>query len=243
MFKTVRLAVTTLSVALAADQAAFAQSDVRLSRVAAELGYAYAWLGPQGAVSLTRPGVVILIRPGENFVEVNDRTEMTQSAPRADRGEIYVAPALADQLRRISAGVPVHQPRSSGVSSAPAVRNVVAQRSATGTISLDARPLAGSEALLVSGQGPASVPLTITLLATVSSDIPTAVVSRTDAVTGPDGRFQTAIPIAPDYLRGSIITVRAMSANGVSSGDAKVVVGPPNGGVAVPVEALPKSMR
>jgi hypothetical protein len=243
MFKTVRLVTATLTIAAAMDHAALAQTDVRLSHVAAELGYTYAWLGPENAVALTRPGVVILVRPGENFVEVNDRTEMTESAPRAERGELYVTPALANQIRRISGNAPV-RPHASGVSSAPVPRGaVVAQRSTSGVISLDARPLAGSEALLISGSGPAAVPLTITLLATVSSDVPTAVVSRTDIVAGADGRFQTAIPIAPDYVRGSILTVTATAANGASSRGVNVVVGPPNGGVTVPIETLPKSVR
>ncbi|MBC5810175.1 MAG: hypothetical protein GIW95_04860, partial [Candidatus Eremiobacteraeota bacterium] len=49
--------------------------EVSLQQAAAELGFTYAYLGPEDAVSLGKPGVTILIRPGQRLFDVNDRTE------------------------------------------------------------------------------------------------------------------------------------------------------------------------
>ena len=108
--------------------------------------------------------------------------------------------------------------------------------SAQGTISLEARQLQGAEAISVDGNGPPNVPVTITLLAIVSSEVPTIVVSRHDVVTDVAGRFGTVIPIAAAYEEGTILKVVATSIPGVGSASAQLVTTAPNGGVDVPLE-------
>ncbi|HEY4433545.1 MAG TPA: hypothetical protein VGM99_04000, partial [Candidatus Cybelea sp.] len=79
----------------------------------------------------------------------------------------------------------------------------------------------------------------ITLLATLSSDLPNVLLSRHDLTAGPDGKFQAIVPIAPDYLRDSFIHVLATSSPGVISASAQLLVHSPNAGVKVPAEAQP----
>ena len=110
---------------------------------------------------------------------------------------------------------------------------------AHGSITMEARQLQGAEALYVSGSAPANVPVTITLLAVVSSELPTIVVSRHDVVTDVNGRFGTVVPIASAYERGTLLQVVATSTPGIASATSQWVVGAPNNGVTVPLEQLP----
>jgi len=126
--------------------------------------------------------------------------------------------------------------------SVSAAQNLPAPRQApqvSGAISLEVHPLEGSEAVVVTGFAPVAAPVTITLLATLSSDIPTVVVSRHDAHPDASGRFQTIIPIAPNFLRGSIMDVLATSFSGVTPATAQFIVGPPNGKTSVSAEYMP----
>lgn len=103
-----------------------------------------------------------------------------------------------------------------------------------GSLSLEARHFQGAEALTVEGNGPANTPVTITLLATVSPEIPTIVVSRHDVVTDVTGRFGAVIPIASAYERGTLLTIVATSASGASA-SAHLVTDAPNAGASVPL--------
>jgi hypothetical protein len=103
---------------------------------------------------------------------------------------------------------------------------------------MTAQPIAGSEAISVSGTAPPGSPVTVTLLATVSQDIPTIVVSRHVVVPDSGGNYQTRIPIASAYERGTVLRVFATS-GGQTSAAVQLIVGPPNGGVVVPLEQEP----
>lgn len=105
-------------------------------------------------------------------------------------------------------------------------------------VTLNATPIAGSEAISVSGNAPPGSAVTITLLATFSQDIPTVVVSRHVVQPDASGNYQARIPVAAAYEGGTLLHVFATSA-GESSATAQLVVGPPNGGVIVPLEREP----
>ena len=79
----------------------------------------------------------------------------------------------------------------------------------------------------------------VTLLATLSSDLPDVLLSRHDLTAGPDGKFQAIVPIAPDYMRDTFIHVLATSSPGVTSASAQLLVKQPNAGSKVPAEASP----
>jgi hypothetical protein len=120
---------------------------------------------------------------------------------------------------------------------------VPAQADAHGTISLDARLLPGSEAFLASGNAPVSTPIDVTVVGTISRDLPDVLISRRQIVSNATGRFSVVIPIAPNYFRGSILTVVASAPAGVAPGRAQLIVGAPNNDVSVPAEQLPRSFR
>ncbi len=202
-----------------------------LASVAARAGYAYQWQPGHSYVVLSRPGIVVVLRPGESVYQVNNQTAVADESPSYSRGDLYVTPALANRLA-VLAG---RSPSMVRIAGGP---TVVAQSdiSAHGAITLEAQPLQGAEAISIDGTAPPNAPVTITLLATVSSDVPTIVVSRQDVVTDVNGRFGAVIPIASAYERGTILKIVATSLPGVVPASAQLVINAPNPGVNVPLE-------
>jgi hypothetical protein len=214
--------------------ASAAQHDLALTQVAAQAGFSYAWLGTERAVEISKPGMVIVLRPGDSLFDVNDRVESTAVPPRYANNDLYVSASLAKRIGQLG--------RQSQYQAAAQRTVTVAQLPPTqvsGAISLEVHPLEGTEAVVVQGTAPPYAPLTITLMATLSSDIPTVVVSRNDVHTDSNGRFAKIIPIAPDFLRGSIMDVLATSLSGVTPATAQFIVGPPNGKTTVPADNFP----
>ena len=229
------IAVSMLGPAVAAT------SDVPLSRVAAQSGYAMTWLGAERSVEISKPGMLIVIRPGQSLFEVNDRIETTAVAPRYGNNDLYISKSLANRIAQL-ARQPEIQSGQVNHDSDPDP-SVVAQSSAvTGAIQLEVHPLPGSEAIIVAGHAPPNAPVTITLYATFSTDLPTVVLSRHDAHPDASGRFSTIVPIAPDYFRGSHIDVLASSLPGVTAATAQYVVGSPNAGAVIPVTTFSNSV-
>jgi hypothetical protein len=110
-----------------------------------------------------------------------------------------------------------------------------------GGITVSAGPIAGKEAISVTGKAPAMAPVTLTLFATISKDLPDVFVNRRDVLTDSSGHFSAQMPIAPDFWRGTILTVTASSPDVTSTATIKtlVVVPNPNPGVALPADDLP----
>ncbi len=238
------LGFTLASVAFAAvtPAAIEARGDLALSRVATELGYVYSYLGPEDAVSLARPGVTILVRPGERLFDVNDRTEaMDGAAPRFSRNDLLVSPQFVARLRAIATLYPGGIGRPSTSMSLPTRPSAAV----TGALSsLDVRHIPGSQQLDVSGKAPGSnVPITLTLIGTFSSEIPDTVLSRRQVFADGDGRFRTTFPIAPGYMRGAYLTLVASSVPGVASASLRFEVKAPNGDLSVPAEQTPRSIQ
>ena len=218
-----------------------ATSDLPLSRVAAQSGYAWSWLGAERSVEISKPGMLIVIRPGQSLFEVNDRIETTAVAPRYAHNDLYITQSFANRIAQLA-----RQADQNSVAmnqSADPVRNVVAQASAiSGAIQMEVHQLPGSEALLVTGNAPPNAPVTITLYATFATDLPTVVVSRHDAHPDASGRFSTIVPIAPAYFRGVFLDVLASSLPGVKAATAQYVVGSPNGNVNIPATTFSNSV-
>jgi len=222
--------------------AAAAEQGVPLATVAHAAHLEYTWLAAMRAVQLSGPGIVLVVRPGDNVYEVDDRVEVTTVAPRYTSNDIYVSQALAThitQLARQAQGLAAEQ-------EAEAERLVSADQQQQpgvpelrGTIVLNATPLQGAEAVLVTGYAPPTAPVRVTLLATLSSELPNVLLSRHDLTAGPDGKFQAIIPISPDYMRDTFIRVLATSSPGVTSASAQLLVMAPNTGTNVPSDAFP----
>jgi hypothetical protein len=220
---------------------AASSQGVPLARVAHQANLQYEWLTAARAVQLSGPGIVLVIRPGDNLYEVNDRVEVTADAPRYVSNDIYVSQALANHITHLAsqAQASIGALQAQVASEAMEARNEVIEGGLHGSIVLNVVPVEGAEALLVMGQAPPSAPVMITLLATLSSDIPNVLLGRHTLTAGPDGKFQAIVPIAPDYMRDSFIHVLATSTPGVISASAQLLVHAPNTGTRVPAEAMP----
>ncbi len=241
---TIGVTLATAAFAAVTPAAIEARGDIALSQAAADLGFTYAYLGPEDAVSLSRPGVTILVRPGERLFDVNDRTEvMDGAAPRFSRNDLFVSDQFVARLRAIAARYAI--PSVSGrsvVIAAPAAARVPY---VTGPISsLEVRPIAGSQEVDVSGKAPApNLPITLTVVGTFSSEIPDTVLSRRQVLTDADGRFHANVSIAPGFFRGAYLTLVASSVPGVASASLRFEVKAPNGAISVPAEQTPRSLQ
>jgi len=220
---------------------AASEQGVPLASVARAAHLEYAWLAATRAVQLSGPGIVLVIRPGDNLYEVDDRVEITAATPRYISNDIYISQALATHITQLArqAQMLVSTQEAKAASEVREEQQQANTEVLHGTIVLNATPLKGAEALLVTGDAPPMAPVRITLLATLSSDIPNVLLSRHDLTAGPDGKFQAIVPIAPDYVRDSYIHVLATSLPGVISASTQLLVQAPNDGVKVPVEAWP----
>jgi|SRR5579862_990997 len=207
---------------------------ISLANVAAQNGYTLRWLGPERSISLSRPGTVIVLRPGTVLFDVNAHVEIADVPPVATRsGDVLISSWLAGRLRALAR-------RSSSAASLPAGPGFEAAGGAAvhpvvqGSIILRARQLDDEQSLAIAGQGPANVPVTITLLATLSPDLPTVILSRHDVQSDVEGRFDAVVPVASDYWTGTLITIIATSVPQVSPASASIRLGTPNAGVSVP---------
>jgi hypothetical protein len=210
-------------------------------KAAADLGYAYSYLGPEDAVALTKPGVTIVIRPGERLFDVNDRTEaMDGSAPMFSHSDIFISDALLARLRQIAGKYPA---QTSG-ERAIVVQNGSAVANVTGAITgLTLSQVPGKQDINVWGKAPANLPITLTLVGTFSIEIPDVVISRNEVVSDADGTFKTDISPASAFYRGAILTLVASSVSGVTSSKAQIVLKAPNGTTVIPGDEEPKSIR
>ena len=75
---------------------------VPLSLVAADLGFTYDYLPVENAVSLTRPGTVIVVRPGDGFFSVNARREPVYGMVPAYRdNDVVVSRAFEAEIKQL----------------------------------------------------------------------------------------------------------------------------------------------
>jgi hypothetical protein len=209
---------------------------VSLAHLAPELGYTYTWVASESAVALTRPGLYILVRTGNPLYDVNETVETTAQTPEFRDNDIYVGTALVARLRAL-AGKYGARDRSDAVEALPAAMPV------HGALTVAVVPTGVSDAVVVSGTGPANVPLMIALSADISRDLPRVLLSRTSAVTDAAGKFSVSIPTAPLHLAQSLVLISATSLPGVTEAHTSFVLGQPSPGIAHPVDDLPRDFK
>jgi hypothetical protein len=229
------------SLFLAPSAGSAADQVVPLSTVARQAHLEYTWLSATRAVQLSGPGIVFVVRPGDNVYEVDDRVEITAVTPRYISNDIYVSTKLATHITQLArqAYDLISAQEAQAMRMVNEEQQHLGEPILHGTIVLNAMPLQGAEAVLVTGQAPPQAPVMITLLATLSSELPNVLLSRHDLTAGPDGKFQAIVPIAPDYMRTSLIHVLATSLPGVISASTQLLVHAPNAGVQVPTDEFP----
>jgi hypothetical protein len=100
-----------------------------------------------------------------------------------------------------------------------------------GTMTVTIGPVQGKEAVLIEGKAPAMAPLTLRLYATVSRDLPDLFLNRRDILTDASGHFSAVVPIAPDYWRGTILTVTVSSPDAATTATGHATLIVPNPGI------------
>lgn len=209
--------------------AATAAGSVRLSSLAAASGYTYQWLATEGGVTLQRAGLVIILHAGYPIYEVNATPIQADSPPQYERGDLVVSHALAERLRRIANAYP-QATRPAAAPSSPAVTfdRPESSTSGGGVLTITARQIPGSETLALNGTAPAKLPVTITLTAELSKELPIVVISRTTVMSASDGSYSAVASINQNSRRGTTIAATATSVTGATSAVARIIVGPPS---------------
>jgi hypothetical protein len=199
----------------------------------------YAWLAVSRSVQLSGPDIVVVIRPGDNLYDVNERVETTSVAPRYASNDIYVSPQLAAHIETLARQAWQRLANAQNAQRRAETQDVQSLYELHGTIVMNVTQLKGAEALMITGQAPPSAPIRITLLATLSSDIPDVLIGRHDLTSSTDGAFQAIVPIGPDYTQQTFLHVTATSGPNVAPASAQILVDAPNAGVKVPWEQIP----
>ena len=226
-----RLAATFVATALLAAPAT-AHTGTPLMRVAQAAGYVYAWSASASEVTLSRPGLTIVLRPGNRRYEINDRVAFASEAPVYENGDLTVPDDVVSELRTLAAGASSVPRATEGARPGP----VLAQ--AGGKLTIAARPAIGREAIVIDGTAPGPIPVTLTVAGTMSRDLPDVVFSRVTIAT--DGTFHATLAVAPGIPRGSVVTVTATSLPGVVSASARLTVGAPHPELDTDLDHLPK---
>ena len=239
-----RATLATAAFAAVTSSAIAARADQSLAQVATSLGYTYSYLGPEYAVQLGRPGVTILVRPGERLFDVNDRTEsMGGSAPKFVQDDLYVSAEFVARLRAIAARYPAAPSFSGEAMSHHAFNTDVAKVSGPIT-AFQVRQVPGTEKVNVSGKAPAAdVPITLTLVGTFDTNVPDTILTRRQVFSGPDGRFDANVSVTPGNLRGALLTMVASSVPGVASASVRFQMIAPNDGLTIPFDVEERGVR
>jgi hypothetical protein len=230
-FSTIALALT-----IVARPAAAADQFVSLAHLAPELGYTYTWIASEDAVALTRPGLYVLVRTGNPLYDVNDSVESTVQAPQSRNNDVYVGSALAARLRALAAKYAPPGERADP----PSEPVAAAVGTVHGALALSVAPTKVSDAVVVSGSGPANLPLTISLSADIVRDMPRVLLSRTNVRTDAEGNFSVTIATAPLHLQRTLVLVSATSLPGVSEAHTSFVLGKPSPNIAHPLDDFPR---
>lgn len=85
----------------------------------------------------------------------------------------------------------------------------------SGTLTVRAAFLRGTESVLVQGTAPAGTVVLLGVSATFNRDLPSVVVDRADALAGTDGRFRAVLPYTPASEAFTVLSVQA-SADGMT---------------------------
>jgi hypothetical protein len=215
-----RLAAAIVATTLLATPAT-AHTGTPLMRVAESAGYVYAWSASASEVTLSRPGLTVVIRPGNRRYEINDRVAYASEAPVYGAGDIVVPDDVVQALRVLAGRYPASRAME-GARTGP----VSAPQTASGSLTIRASAATNREAIVVDGTAPASMPVTLTLVGSISRDLPDVLLRRMTVQT--DGTFHATLPVAAAMPRGSTVTVTATSLPGVAPATARVVIGAPN---------------
>lgn len=201
-----------LAIALAALPApAVADDSVALARVARELGFTYAYLPYENAVSLSRPGATIVVRPGDAFFTANERREPVYGAVPVYRGnDVYVSRAFMDEIRGLGRRVDPDEVTAAAAAAAsrPAPPVPPAGSVATAVASYDPR----DDRAVVRGTATPGSIVGVTLRAALSESLPVIALDHTYVVAAADGTYAARLSFGADRFELSRYIVEAYGA-------------------------------
>ncbi|MBC5799127.1 MAG: hypothetical protein GIX03_08085 [Candidatus Eremiobacteraeota bacterium] len=192
--------LATLSV-LASSARASADDALSLTRVARQLGFHYSYLPFENAVSLARPGIVVVVRPGDPFFSANERREpVFGMVPEYRQNDVYVSRSFMSEIRGLGQPFP-----------APSARLVV-QRGPVdqGHVSeLHLSQIPDAPTITVTGTATPGSRIEVVLRAALSASVPIVILDRATAFSDSSGAFATVVSIAPDHWYASRFIVEA----------------------------------
>jgi hypothetical protein len=197
----------TAILCVAAVAPAAADDTVPLATVARELGYRYAYLALDNAVSLTRPGATIVVRPGDAFFTINERREPVYGeVPFYRDNDVVVSRAFEREIGPAPRHVAVTDERDSRPSMAPREP----EHADVGKVrTMSAYFLGSASAIEVVGTATPGAHVSLVLRANLSDQLPVVTLDGTDAVAGSDGTFRARLDNAPDRFSFSRYFIEA----------------------------------
>lgn len=113
--------------------------------------------------------------------------------------------------------------------------SAIATVQAQNTLAVHATTLVGRNAVTVTVNGPAGMPVFVSMRATIDPDLPTVLVGRHQLTIGPNGTVVSVFTLAPDYWQGSVVTISATSVGGIAPASTTVRIIAPNPDVPSPI--------
>lgn len=205
--------IATLT-ALGPSGGASADDAVSLTRVARQLGFHYAYLPFENAVSLARPGIVVVVRPGDAFFNANERREpVFGMVPQYRQNDVYVSPAFLSEIRGL--GTPFPPQNSAAVAKGGPVDQ--------GRVSsLHLSQIPNAPTITVTGSATPGSRVDVVLKTALSASLPIVVLDHATAFADPSGAFATVVSVAPDHFYASRFMVEASGAGDVAPTIAKL---------------------
>lgn len=106
------------------------------------------------------------------------------------------------------------------------------------TLTIAVKPIPGSESVNISGTAPAGSTVDLTLYGTFSMDLPATRLNHVTAQAGPSGTYLLTVGVAPDFIRGSVLTVVAATSDGASATARTQLNGPGSENIP-PMDSIP----
>jgi len=210
-------AVLTLAIAGWAGGAAVADDALPLAQVARELGFTYTYLPYENAVSLSRTGATIVVRPGDAFFSANERREPVYGVvPFYQRNDVYVSRAFVEEIRNLGTLLGPRDAAGQIVVLGTAPQATAAQPPRGSVTTMAATYDATNDTILVRGRATAGAPIALAVRATLSENLPVISVDRAIAYAGADGAFVARLTFGSGNFAPARFIVAASGAENVS---------------------------
>ncbi len=229
--------VTVLIVVLAATlmQHAQAATMLALPTVARAYGFVYTMESSEVAAHLSRPGVSLLVRPGDPRYQLNDDVQYAAVSPVFANDEIYVDA----RFERVLAHLAETHPWPNASAMPPVVVSAPPVLPPDASLSIAAHYIDTTETIAVSGKGPPGVPIQVVCKALLSRDIPAITIARATVYADGDGSFNTVVSAMQLTLENTALVFTATVGAGVKPASTALELGPPNPHLNNPNDTVP----